>query len=285
MLKVIENPEYVNSADSSSVEIKPSPEIEKNDDLIIHVNTIEKNYSGSYYYKGKIMTISNPRNVKLISSSMEKHGEQIFVIADRVNAIGAINASGFVDENGHGNGGAATGIVIEDGIIKSDSHDQKDYVAGLTKNNLLLTGYYSANELVNLDVKYAAGFKPQLIVNGKKMVTDGDGGWGIGPRTAIGQKEDGTIIFLVIDGRQSHSIGATLKEVQDVLYDLGVVNAMAMDGGSSSSMYFRGENITTPSSRNHIPRYLPNIWAVVPDEDQSIEVYEDDELVEPSSNN
>ena len=34
------------------------------------------------------------------------------------------------------------------------------------------------------------------------MITHGDGGWGVGPRTAIGQRKDGTVLFLVIDGRQ-----------------------------------------------------------------------------------
>ena len=32
-------------------------------------------------------------------------------------------------------------------------------------------------------------FGPPLIVDGKKMITEGDGGWGVGPRTAIGPKE------------------------------------------------------------------------------------------------
>lgn len=48
-----------------------------------------------------------------------------------------------------------------------------------------------------MDAAEGITFGPPLIVDGQKMITDGDGGWGIGPRTAIGQKKDGTVIFLV----------------------------------------------------------------------------------------
>ena len=111
------------------------------------------------------------------------------------------------------------------------------------------------------------------------MIKDGNGGWGYGPRTAIGQKADGSILLLVIDGRQTHSIGASMKEVQDLLYDRGAVNAMAMDGGSSAIMYFNGKNITTPSSANNIPRYIPNAWLVQPFANQEVEIYENDKLI------
>lgn len=63
-------------------------------------------------------------------------------------------------------------------------------------------------------------FGPPLIMNGKKVIRSGDGGWGISPRSAIGQKKDGTIMFLVIDGRQpGYSIGATLVDVQNIMYE------------------------------------------------------------------
>ena len=57
----------------------------------------------------------------------------------------------------------------------------------------------------------------------EKTITKGDGGWGIAPRTCIAQRKDGAIILLVIDGRELRSLGATLREAQDVLYDYGAV--------------------------------------------------------------
>jgi exopolysaccharide biosynthesis protein len=288
ILYQIQNPTYVNTVPDDSSKSKSgngSREIETNEnDLVIKLESIEKRYSSAYFYEGKVLEISNPLNVKLISSNMENHGEQIFTIAESANALAAINASGFGDANGRGNGGSATGVVIEAGVIKNNDTNTQHFVAAITGKGNMFTGRYSANELIDLDVQFAAGFKPQLIADGKKMV-EGDGGWGVGPRSAIGQKADGTIVMVVIDGRQpSRSIGATIKEVQDIMYERGVVNAMAMDGGSSSSMYFNSENITTPSSRNNIPRYLPNIWAVVPDEGQHVEVYIDGEQVDMEMN-
>ena len=64
------------------------------------------------------------------------------------------------------------------------------------------------------------------------MITNGDGGWGVGPRTAIGQRKDGTVLLLVIDGRQpGYSVGATLRDLQNILYEEGAVIAANLDGG------------------------------------------------------
>ena len=76
----------------------------------------------------------------------------------------------------------------------------------------------------------------------------GDGGFGIAPKTAIGQRQDGAIILLVIDGRDIGSLGATVKEVQEIMYKLGAVNAMNLDGGKSTTMYYDGEIINKPSN-------------------------------------
>ena len=79
------------------------------------------------------------------------------------------------------------------------------------------------------------------------MITEGDGGWGVGPRTAIGQKKDGTVLFLVIDGRQpGYSIGATLRDVQDILFEKGCYIAANLDGGSSSTLYLNGKVVNKP---------------------------------------
>ena len=75
------------------------------------------------------------------------------------------------------------------------------------------------------------------------------------------KRKDGTVIFLVIDGRQLHSIGATIKEVQDIMIAEGCVNAANLDGGSSSVMYYEGKLINSPSSK-YGERPLPSAWIV-----------------------
>ncbi len=75
----------------------------------------------------------------------------------------------------------------------------------------------------------------------------GDGGWGVAPRTLIGQRADGAILLLVIDGRSATSLGATLKEAQEVIYKCGAVNAINLDGGKSTTMYYNDKIINNPS--------------------------------------
>jgi len=90
-------------------------------------------------------------------------------------------------------------------------------------------------------------FGPPLIINGKKLITEGDGGWGIAPRTAIGQRKDGTLLLLVIDGRQpGYSLGATLLDVQNILFEQGAYTAANLDGGSSTTMFYNGQVVNKP---------------------------------------
>jgi hypothetical protein len=58
-------------------------------------------------------------------------------------------------------------------------------------------------------------------------------------RTVIGQRADGTIIFLCIDGRQAGSIGATYADAMELIATLGAVNACNLDGGASTVMTYR----------------------------------------------
>lgn len=261
----------------------------KNTKLILRIDDIQERYS-DHFFKGKLLTVSNPNNIRLALSEGEQvnahYGEQIHVIAKREKAIAATNASGFSDPNGVGNGGTPLGIVMHEGNVTTASKgkNKKDYIAGLTNEGLLVTGYYSPSELTELSIQYAAGFKPQLISDGKKMIVEGNGGWGYGPRTAIGQKADGSILLIVVDGRQANSIGASMKDIQDILFDHGVVNAMAMDGGSSAIMHINGQNVTTPSSVNNVPRYIPNAWVVIPQKNQQVEIYENDVLSKSYTN-
>ena len=104
-------------------------------------------------------------------------------------------------------------------------------------------------QLKKLGIKEGVSFGPPLIVNGKPTIKKGDGGWGIAPRTAIGQKETGEVLLLVIDGRSLESLGATLRDVQDILLEYGAVNAANLDGGSSATMYFNGKVINKPSDK------------------------------------
>ena len=129
-------------------------------------------------------------------------------------------------------------------VIKNEN--EKRQTVAMSKSGKLLVGPYSIKTMKAFGVTEAVSFGPAMIVNGQKMITKGDGGWGIAPRTCIAQRKDGAILLLVIDGRELRSIGATLREAQDVLYEYGAYNATNLDGGSSSTMFYDDEVINSP---------------------------------------
>ncbi len=101
---------------------------------------------------------------------------------------------------------------------------------------------------------------PQVIGAGPLLVYDGrvavhsakeeiaaDISNGRAPRTAVGIKKDGTMMFLVVDGRSANSTGLTLTELAVLLIRQGANTAMNFDGGGSSEMTIGGQVMNTPS--------------------------------------
>ena len=133
-------------------------------------------------------------------------------------------------------------------------------MAGFDEKNRLVVGNLTGQQAKDMGLRDAVSFGPVLIVNGKRAEVEGTGG-GVNPRSAIGQRADGAVLLLVIDGRQPHSIGATYKDVIDVMEEFEAVNACNMDGGSSSLMFYEGKLITTCASL-YGSRQLPTAWLV-----------------------
>jgi exopolysaccharide biosynthesis protein len=236
-----------NSLDDKSSGVKVE---NKNDDSIERYDIKGKKY------KGYVLVISDPTRLKVgYSSKLGKEGQLTSEIAKANNAIAAINGGAFKDEAAGalwaGTGANPTGIIMTGGkTVFNDikNQNEKREVVAITKAGKLLVGRHSISEMKKAEVLEAVSFGPAMIVNGKKMINKGDGGMGIAPRTAIAQRQDGAIILLVIDGRQVNSIGATLREVQDILYDeYGAYNATNLDGGSSATMFYNDDVINNPS--------------------------------------
>lgn len=219
-------------------------------------NSIERYDIQGKKYKGYVLVISDPTRIKVgYSSKLGEEGQLTSEIAKANGAIAAINGGGFTDAvEGSlwtGTGANPAGIIMANGkTVFNDikNENAKKNVVALTKSGKLLVGPHSTKEMEKSGVTEAVSFGPALIVNGKKTINNGDGGWGIAPRTAIAQRNDGSIILLVIDGRKVNSLGATLREVQDLLYDeYGAYNATNLDGGSSSTMFYNDEIVNSPS--------------------------------------
>ncbi|MCY6484455.1 phosphodiester glycosidase family protein [Clostridium aestuarii] len=218
-------------------------------------NSIERFDIEGRKFKGYMLIIHDPTRVKVgYSNKLGVRGETTSQIAKRNNAVAAVNGGAFTDRSPSGkiwagNGGYAQGIIISNGkVIHNDykNENKKHEVRAITKDGILLVGYHSVKELKEKNVMEAISFNHTMIVNGRKLIRSGDGGGGVSARTAIGQKKDGSIILLVIDGRQASSIGATYREVQDIMYEYGAYNAANLDGGSSSTMYYEGKVINNP---------------------------------------
>lgn len=98
---------------------------------------------------------------------------------------------------------------------------------------------------------------------------------GLNPRTAIGQRKDGAVIFVCIDGRQPSSKGGEYADIIDIMVEYGAVNACNMDGGSSTVMMYRDtygkygtagqvQMINSYSLLQAEPRRMPDFWMVRP---------------------
>ena len=111
-----------------------------------------------------------------------------------------------------------------------------------------------------MGVRDAISFGPILIVNGEPTEVTGSGG-GLNPRTAIGQRADGAVLLLVIDGRQANSLGANYGDLINVMTEYGAVNAANLDGGSSSLLVYNNEVISTCASL-YGPRKMPTCIVV-----------------------
>ncbi len=204
-------------------------------------------------FEGKLMVIHDPtRIITGYSSQLPDSGETTSRICKNNGAIAGINAGGFIDDAWTGTGGKPLGFIIHNGEIvysQIDDYNSKQQTVAFTDEGMLIVGKHSLNQLIEYGVKEGVSFGPPLVVNGEPTITKGDGGWGIAPRTAIGQKETGEVLLLVIDGRSINSIGATLKEVQDILLEYGAYNAANLDGGSSTTMFYDGKVINRPSDK------------------------------------
>ena len=136
------------------------------------------------------------------------------------------------------------------------------YLIGFDENNLLriisLDGMNKAQveELIKTEkIRDAVAFQEEssdknnhfvkLIINGEKRELNGMGS-GANPRTAIGQRKDGSVLILVTDGRGKNGhLGATASDIIDIMAEYGAVNAANLDGGSSSSLYYNHEYLMT----------------------------------------
>ena len=201
--------------------------------------------------KGYLIAIYDPTKVSLIRAknfNIGRYGEQVTYMCNRYNASVCINGGGFVDE-GIGSD-IPLGYVIDDGNIvwPSNGWDTKtgNIIGFNEEGKLLLLSDSTGKEALDAGMVDGLEFGPFLIVNGKPIEIVGDP-WGKSPRVAIGQRKDGVVLFLVIDG-ENYIDGASLSDVVSIFQKYGAYNAANLDGGHSSSLSINGSLYNNPPS-------------------------------------
>lgn len=219
--------------------------------------------------RGYLIAVYDPSKVKVATASnMNNNGEMLTTIAKKNNAVVAMNASGFFDPGYVGNGGKPHGAVIKDGKLVSNlaRSNVGGGIIGFTNDNKLILGKMSAEEALAKGVRDAVEFGPFLVVNGEPSFIKGNGGWGTAPRSAIGQRQDGIVLFLVMDGRDyAHGIdGVGMVELTEIMVRYGAYNAANLDGGTSCGLVINGELTNQPvnGSGKKTTRAIPNAWIV-----------------------
>ena len=218
--------------------------------------------------KGKLLIVSDPKQVILGTSDafISMPGLQLTDMVAKYDGIAGINAGGFNDENGTGNGGIPQGIVITNGeLVYGDAYTNY-HIVGLDSSGILHVGAMNATEALEQDIQWAVSFithdglASSLIINGE--VQQQNLGGGVNPRTALGQREDGALLLLVLDGRSINTLGATMEDVVNIMLEYGAINAGNLDGGSSSVMVYDGEIINHCASVTG-PRRIPTGFIVL----------------------
>ena len=208
-------------------------------------------------YKGHMVVVYDPARIKVATTKyLNVKGQYVTDMAADNKALLAINGGGFIDPNYSSNGGTPQGIVIQNGKVVSDRpYSKSGGLIGFTKENKLILGKMTSKEALAKGVRDSVTFGPFLIVNGQKSFIKGNGGWGTAPRTAIGQRKDGIVLLLVIDGRKLKYPGADMVDLTEIMEKYGAYNAANLDGGTSSVMVFPEEKakqfLTTKELQSH----------------------------------
>ncbi len=236
-------------------------------------------------YNAYLMIIEDPSRV-FMGTSTEKFstsipGKRITEAMDAAgeSVVAAVNAGAFYDDGSANSivGSVPAGLLVSGGEVVWDAyHDlvpEKGF-AGFNEDNILVVAQsMTADQAKELKIRDGCEFGPVLIMDGvpNEEAYNSASGWN--PRTAIGQRSDGAVLFLCVDGRQAGSPGASYKDLIDIMVEYGAVNACNMDGGSSTVMMYRdtygrygtaGEviMINNYSLLQSQPRRMPNYWMV-----------------------
>ncbi len=224
-------------------------------------------------YTGYAAAVFDPSKLHvLVTQNVGKSGQYITTMAKNNKAVLAINGGFFVDLKEDRTGGTPLGLTISKGKkITDGTYTNEGGVIGFDNNNKLILGKMSEEEAQKKNIRDCVCCGPFLIINGEASKVLGNGGWGTAPRTAIGQRKDGIVIMLVIDGRRAGKPGASMETMIELMQRYGAYNASALDGGTSSVIVENYKILNDPidSDGKHKTRPVATGFGLILDEDKN----------------
>ena len=216
-------------------------------------------------FTGHMLIVLDPSRVVLgcIPESFYQKGYTVEQFAEHFGAVAGINGGGFEDPGGMGNGSVPDTTTISYGVMYAGYQGPGIGFVGLDDKNILHVGLGSNEAIVKANIQHGTGYGPVLVVNGEPVPPESLLS-GLNPRTAIGQRSDGAILMLVINGRQPNSLGATYADEVALMLRFGAVNACNLDGGTSSLMWFKDGYLGNSTTIVGI-RTIPTCFLVLPE--------------------
>ena len=214
-------------------------------------------------YAGYMLIVLDPSRVIMgcAPEMLGKQGYEVKEFVELYEGVAGINGGGFMDPNGMGNGSNPDTLLVRDGQIYQGYRGVGSGFVGIDDQYILHVGFQSDEDVVNWHIQEGCGYGPILVMNGEMMPEETLVS-GLNPRTAIGQRSDGAMLLMVIEGRQPSRLGASYQDEAEVMLRFGAVNACNLDGGSSSMLWYNGEYINNSASVIGI-RPIPSSFVVL----------------------
>jgi exopolysaccharide biosynthesis protein len=216
-------------------------------------------------YEGYMMLVHNSEDISVAVNpylGTSKAAPALDEYVSMYHALAGINGGGFQDDGGHGNGSIPQGIVIHEGKLVYGNPNTYLGIVGITEDGKLFCANATGNECLEWGMQEAVTFGPVFINNYQVVYKPGTDNLGmLNPRTAIGQRSDGTFMLLVVDGRGPTSFGAYYEDIVKIFQANDAVMAANLDGGNSSAMIYDGAYLNTPVSM-YDSRNLPTVFLV-----------------------
>lgn len=274
-------------SDTTAVIINRGQAINASDEWANYPDGIRIEKVSGDTYNAHVMIVRDPSQVYLGISTKEGFstsipGKRLTAAIEDEGAIAAVNGGAFNDDGTTGSyvGTLPAGLVYSEGACVWTTGAPPNGItgfAGFTEDDVLVVHQdnLTKSQAEELNIRDGCCFGPVLLMNGEINMEAYNKTTGLNPRTAIGQRADGAVIFVCIDGRQPSSAGGEYADVIDILVEYGAINACNMDGGSSTVMMYRDtyglygeagqvQMINSYSLLQSEPRRMPDFWMVRP---------------------